>query len=68
MEQAPAAPAPGMAIDPVCGMRVAVEGAQHTSHHEGITYHFCGKGCRLDFDDDPQRYLAPDHQPSMEGH
>jgi len=54
-----------VAIDPVCGMEVVVEGAQHVSEHEGTTYYFCAKGCRLDFEDDPERILAPDYEPSM---
>jgi YHS domain-containing protein len=56
---------PGIAIDPVCGMRVVIEDAQHTSEHEGVTYYFCAKGCKLDFDDDPARILAPDYEPHM---
>jgi Cu+-exporting ATPase len=59
---------PGIAIDPVCGMSVIIAAAQHIVVHDGVTYHFCGKGCRLEFEDDPERYLAPDHEPSMEGH
>ena len=31
----------------------------------GTTYYFCAKGCRLDFEDDPERVLAPDYKPSM---
>ena len=46
-------------------MHVVVEDAQHTAEHEGTTYYFCGKGCRLDFEDDPGRILAPDYEPSM---
>jgi Cu+-exporting ATPase len=68
VEPVPVAPKPDVAIDPVCGMRVVVEGAQHVSEHDGTTYYFCGKGCRLDFEEDPERYLAPDYQPSMGGH
>jgi YHS domain-containing protein len=33
--------------------------------HEGKTYWFCGKGCLLEFRDDPARYLDPDYKPSM---
>jgi Cu+-exporting ATPase len=53
------------AKDPVCGMDVEREGAQLTSEHEGTTYYFCSRGCKLDFDEDPARYLDPDYQPSM---
>ena len=33
--------------------------------HDGTTYWFCGKGCLLEFKDDPERFLAPDYEPSM---
>ncbi|MCY7417413.1 MAG: hypothetical protein LH650_02760 [Chloroflexi bacterium] len=55
-------------IDLVCGMSVQLELARPaglTFIHEGIEYGFCGKGCRLEFQDDPATYLAPDYQPSM---
>jgi P-type Cu+ transporter len=57
-----------MATDPVCGMEVNVEVATAqglTSDHDGTAYFFCGKGCKLDFDDDPQRILQPGYQPHM---
>jgi YHS domain-containing protein len=46
-------------------MTVVIEGAQHVSEYEGTTYYFCGKGCRLEFEDDPERILAPGYVPSM---
>jgi YHS domain-containing protein len=33
--------------------------------HDGKTYWFCGKGCLLEFKDDPEKYLAPGYEPSM---
>jgi hypothetical protein len=30
-----------------------------------LTYYFCGKGCKLEFGDDPGTYLDPSHTPSM---
>ncbi len=57
------------ATDPVCGMTVDVAHAHEvglTSEHEGQTYSFCGKGCKLDFEEDPAKYLDPAYQPSME--
>ena len=54
--------------DPVCGMRVDVEEARAqglTLTHEGREYAFCGKGCLLEFRDDPQRYVDPAYQPQM---
>jgi YHS domain-containing protein len=56
------------AIDPVCGMTVepatAREKGLHSSY-KGADYFFCGKGCKLEFDEDPERYLDPSYVPSM---
>jgi len=56
------------AVDPVCGMDVdrksALEKGLH-HQHAGVDYYFCGKGCFLDFGDDPKRYLDPSYVPSM---
>ena len=54
-----------VAIDPVCGMEVETETATLTSEHEGTTYWFCGKGCLLEFRDDPERFLDPSYVPEM---
>ena len=56
------------ATDPVCGMEVNREIASMQgllSDHDGETYHFCGKGCKLDFDEDPPKFFEPGYQPSM---
>jgi len=37
------------AIDPICGMTVAVAGARHSAELEGKTYYFCCAGCRTKF-------------------
>jgi YHS domain-containing protein len=41
-----------------------------TSDYEGATYYFCARGCKLDFDDDPQAALsaeaAYDHSQPMD--
>ena len=52
-------------IDPVCGMEVDTETSQLSLEHDGRTYWFCSRGCLLDFQDDPEQYLSPDHQPTM---
>ena len=52
-------------IDPVCGMSVDTATSQLSLEHEGTTYWFCGKGCLLEFKDDPDKYLAEDYVPSM---
>jgi YHS domain-containing protein len=56
------------ALDPVCGMTVNREvatAAGLTVEHEGRTYYFCGRGCRLEFLDDPKRFFDPDYRPQM---
>jgi len=42
------APAPAEAVDPVCGMTVAVAGAP-TAVRDGVTWYFCSTGCRDQF-------------------
>ena len=54
--------------DPVCGMTVDPAKAREkglASSHEGREYVFCGKGCLLEFGDDPETFLAVGYQPSM---
>jgi xanthine dehydrogenase accessory factor len=43
-----ASPAPAEAVDPVCGMTVAVAGAP-TVVRDGVTWYFCSAGCRDHF-------------------
>jgi xanthine dehydrogenase accessory factor len=44
-----AAPVPAEAVDPVCGMTVAVAGAP-TAVRDGVTWYFCSVGCRDHFE------------------
>ncbi len=39
----------GMAIDPICGRRVAEDGAE-TAEYRQKTYYFCSAGCRGHFE------------------
>jgi YHS domain-containing protein len=52
-------------IDPVCGMEVDTATSQLSLDHDGKTYWFCGKGCLLDFGDDPAAFLSNDTPRSM---
>jgi xanthine dehydrogenase accessory factor len=38
------------ATDPICGMSVAVAGAQYTLEHDGTTYYFCSAHCLRKFE------------------
>jgi YHS domain-containing protein len=54
--------------DAVCGMTVNVEEARTKGlvrTHEGREYAFCGKGCFLEFGDEPETFLAVGFTPSM---
>jgi YHS domain-containing protein len=54
--------------DPVCGMTVDVEEARKkglAQTYEGREYVFCGKGCFLEFRDDPEAFLKAGYAPSM---
>jgi xanthine dehydrogenase accessory factor len=49
-------PVPQEAVDPVCGMTVAVEAAAERVVHEGVTVVFCSQHCRARFEAEPDRY------------
>ncbi|HET9682168.1 MAG TPA: YHS domain-containing protein [Candidatus Limnocylindrales bacterium] len=54
--------------DPVCGMTVDIAQARAkglSQTHDGHEYVFCGKGCFLEFRDDPDAFLKGDYKPSM---
>ena len=50
------APAPAAAVDPICGMTVAVAGDTPSLEDRGETVYFCCTGCRRRFEE--QRELA----------
>lgn len=45
----PAVAAPQEAIDPICGMTVAITVAALSAVHDGVSYYFCAEGCRTRF-------------------
>jgi len=50
--------APAEAVDPVCGMTVAIAPDAVSAEHEGVTYYFCCPGCRSRFLADPAPFVA----------
>ena len=50
---------PGVAIDPVCGMRVNRETAKHRFEYREQEYLFCGTRCRERFEAKPEKFLKP---------
>jgi xanthine dehydrogenase accessory factor len=45
------------AMDPVCGMTVAIEGAREAAMYDDVSYYFCGPGCRRRFEADPSSFV-----------
>ena len=48
-----------LVTDPVCGMSVDPQTAQHRFDLDGTTYHFCSSRCREKFAAAPEEYLDP---------
>ena len=46
------------AIDPVCGMTVDTDTAEHKSEYHSTTYYFCAAGCKRAFDKNPTEFLS----------
>ncbi len=56
----------GIAIDPVCGMKVKRETARHRFEYRGREYLFCSARCRERFQAAPESFLnKPKHAESM---
>jgi YHS domain-containing protein len=54
--------------DPVCAMTVDIEEARAKglfTTYLDRQYVFCGKGCFLEFRDDPETFLKPGYEPAM---
>ncbi|MEW6001657.1 MAG: heavy metal translocating P-type ATPase [Nitrospirota bacterium] len=45
-------------VDPVCKMMIEDKDAIGTSAYKGITYYFCSKQCKEDFDKDPEAFIG----------
>ena len=45
-------------------MDVDIATAQNKTEYNGQTYYFCSRGCMLDFQDDPEKYLDPSYMPT----
>lgn len=57
---------PGTAIDPVCGMTVKIEGAEHVAELDGAQHFFCSSRCHDKFLADPEMYLSGAHLDAVE--
>ncbi|GGC30752.1 copper-translocating P-type ATPase [Novosphingobium marinum] len=54
------------AVDPVCGMNVAMKTAKYTHEHEGAEHYFCSSRCLDKFRADPELYLSKAHLDAVE--
>ena len=48
--------------DPVCGMSVDPQSAEHRSTHEEKTQYFCSSRCQSRFEEDPEKFLSGKHR------
>lgn len=55
-------------IDPVCGMTVTDTKDAPKWEYKGTMYYFCGKGCKVAFEKDPEKYLKQGPPVHMMGH
>ena len=46
-----------MAVDPVCKMMVDEKTVKHKTVYKGKTYYFCAPGCKIVFEEKPEKYL-----------
>ena len=56
----------GTAVDPVCGMSVAIEGASFVHEHDASQHYFCSSRCLDKFRADPELYLSNAHLDAVE--
>lgn len=43
--------------DPVCDMKIDDSEATGKSEYNGKTYYFCSKACKIEFDEDPKKFV-----------
>lgn len=51
-----------MAKDVVCEMQVDTRAPAATSEYKGKIYYFCSPGCKKEFDENPEKYIAREEQ------
>jgi uncharacterized membrane protein YraQ (UPF0718 family) len=53
--------------DPVCGMEVNPEDADHSTEHDGQTYYFCSQSCKESFDPEEANTTIREQATSLSG-
>lgn len=46
------------AKDPICGMKVDKK-TEYSSEYKGNKYYFCSENCKKNFQQQPEKYVAP---------
>ena len=46
-----------MVLDVVCGMEIDEKTSKWKSEFKGKTFYFCGPICKLEFDENPEKYM-----------
>lgn len=54
-------------VDPVCKMTIEDKDAVATSVYKSVTYYFCSKPCKEDFDKNPESFVIPPSHPLVKG-
>ncbi len=57
-----------MEKDPVCGMMVDPQNCAGQSEYKGKTYYFCAPGCKIEFEQSPEKFVGPNAKPAMGMH
>ena len=47
-----------MVTDLVCGMEIDEKTTKWKSEYKGQTRYFCGPMCKLEFDENPEKYIS----------
>ncbi|MDE3056795.1 MAG: YHS domain-containing protein [Bacteroidota bacterium] len=50
-----------MAHDPVCGMEIKDISKAEKLEYKGITYYFCTSLCKIQFEEDPEKYAKKNY-------
>jgi YHS domain-containing protein len=47
-----------MVADVVCGMEIDEKSTKWKTEYQGKVYYFCGPMCKLEFDENPKKYVS----------
>ncbi len=50
-----------MVLDVVCGMEIDENKTKWKSEYKGKAYYFCGPMCKMEFDENPEKFIQPNN-------